>query len=199
MSMTKNEQKLLNVIEYFITEKGYSPTYDDMAQAMGLSNRSSIVRYVKGLQSKGHIRIPEGKRKSVELIGQQFTLPLVGKVAAGQPLDAYEVLESIDVHSLIDAPNQYLLQISGDSMKECGIIDGDLVLIKKQEIARDGQIVVALIDNREATIKEFKVNSNNTVSLIPHNIDLETQVYPIDKISVQGIYQGVRFDKTFLQ
>jgi len=83
-------------------------------------------------------------------------------------------------------------------MKECGMIDGDLVLIKKQEIARDGQIVVALIDNREATIKEFKVNSDNTVSLIPHNIDLETQVYPIDKVSVQGIYQGVRFDKTFL-
>ena len=199
MTMTKNEQKALNIIEYYITEKGYSPTYEDISQAMGLSNRSSIVRYVKNLQEKGYIRIPEGKRKAIEIIGQQFTLPLVGTVAAGQPLEAYEVLEHLDVHTLIDAPNQYLLQVSGESMKEAGIIDGDLVLIKKQEIARNGQIVVALIDNREATLKEFQINDNDTISLLPHNVDLKTQIYPIGRVSVQGIYQGVRFDKSFLQ
>tara|TARA_R110002167_G_scaffold354996_1_gene569108 strand:+ start:175 stop:774 length:600 start_codon:yes stop_codon:yes gene_type:complete len=198
MSLTNNEQKVLNIIEYFISEKGHSPTYDEIAQAMGLSNRSSVVRYVKNLQEKNHLRIPEGKRKSIEIIGQQLTLPLIGTVAAGQPLEAYEVLQNIDIHSLIEAPNQYLLEVSGESMIDAGIIDGDLVLIKKQEIARNGQIVVALIDNREATLKEIQMNTNDTVSLIPHNMDLKTQIYPMDRVSVQGVYQGARFDKTFL-
>tara|TARA_R110002167_G_scaffold202049_1_gene405777 strand:+ start:6342 stop:6938 length:597 start_codon:yes stop_codon:yes gene_type:complete len=196
--LTNKEQEAFQIIETYIQNNSHSPTYDDIASEMGLKNRSSIVRYINGLQDKGYIRVPEGKRKSIEILGQQSTLPLVGTIAAGQPLEAYETIEQVDLHSFLELPNQYLLEVKGSSMQKCGIQCGDLVLIKKQEIAREGQIVVALIDNGEATLKEFAINKDNTVSLIPHSDEHEVQIYPMDRVSIQGVYQGLRIDKSYM-
>ncbi len=203
--LNNKEQQVLNIIQSFQAENGYSPTFSDIAEALNLKSKATVSYYIKALKEKGYIHIPKGKRKHIEIIDQTdngqhnlLHLPLVGTIAAGLPLEAYEVIETIDLSELLNMPDRYLLKISGNSMQESGILDGDLVLIQKQHIARNGQIVVALIDEKEATLKEFKMQDNKTVTLIPHNEDLPPMIYPAHRVSIQGVYLGMRLDRSFL-
>ena len=202
--LNNKEQQVLNIIQTFQTKNGYSPTFSDIATALNLKSKATVSYYIKALKEKGYIHIPEGKRKHIEIINHDnhhsnlLHLPLVGTIAAGLPLEAYEVIETIDLSDLLNMPNRYLLKISGSSMQDSGILDNDLVLIQKQHIARNGQIVVALIDEKEATLKEFKMQDNKTVTLIPHNKDLPPMIYPAHRVSIQGVYLGMRLDRSFL-
>ena len=194
------EKKILDIIKQYQSDKGYSPTFETIAKILGIRSKSTIHRYITALKQKGYIYIPEKKRKYIEVLeqAQDYYLPLVGTIAAGKPLEAYEVIENIDMSSIIKTKDRYLLKISGDSMKDSGILDGDLVLIQKQQIARAGQIVVALIDQTEATLKEFRMQQNSLVTLIPHNETFQTMSYSADRVSIQGVYLGLRFDKSCL-
>ena len=194
--LTEKEKRVLEVIENFIHEKGYSPTLEVIAQTLNYSNRASVVRYVKNLQDKGYLRKPDGKNKSIALAeeGQQYCLPLVGKIAAGLPLEACEVLKRIDFKEVLSTPDQFFFEISGDSMKDIGIVDGDYVLMKKQQLAKPGSIVAAIIDEGEATLKEFHYNDDNTITLKSYNDDYTDQVYPAERVNIFAIYTGARFD-----
>ena len=194
------EKKILDIIKQYQSENGYSPTFEAIAKMLGIRSTSTIHRYISALKQKGYIYIPEKKRKVIEVVQQtkDYCLPLVGTIAAGKPLEAYEVIENVDMLPIVKAKDRYLLKISGDSMKDSGILDGDLVLIQKQNVAREGQIVVALIDQTEATLKEFRMQHSSLVTLIPHNEALQPMMYAADRISIQGIYLGLRFDKSCL-
>ncbi|MBK2124855.1 transcriptional repressor LexA [Fangia hongkongensis] len=200
--LTNKEKQTLEIIKAFIENEGYSPTFEQIADKLGVKAKSTVSHYVRALKEKNYIHIPEGKRKCIELIEQanDYALPLVGTIAAGSPLEAYEVIESVDLGGLISTKehDRYLLKISGESMKDIGILDGDLVLIQKQQVARDGQIVVALIDDSEATLKEFKMQNNNTVLLVAHNNAIAPMIYPADRVKIQGVYLGLRFSKNYL-
>ncbi|WP_119342590.1 transcriptional repressor LexA [Facilibium subflavum] len=196
--LTKREQQVLEIIQDFAYQEEV-PTLNDIAHKLGIKSKGSVHYYIQSLEKKGYIETPKGKRKHIKVLkSSRLLLPLVGTIAAGQPLQAYEVIETIDFSSLIQTNDRYLLKISGDSMKDSGILDGDLVLIQKQSIARDGQIVVALIDNEEATLKEFVMQDKSTVALIPHNDELTPMLYSASRIKIQGVYLGVRFDKSYL-
>ncbi len=197
--LTRKEKQVLDIIENFIEKHHYSPTFEEIAHALGIKSKSTIFTYIKSLKEKNYIYIPEGKRKHIELIKNENThsLPLIGTIAAGQPLDAYEVIDSVNMQNLMKTKDRYLLKISGDSMIDSGIMDGDLVLIQRQQIAKDGQIVVALVDDSEATLKEFRMQSDTSVALIPHNKEMPPMIYPANRISIQGIYLGLRFDRSF--
>jgi len=197
--LTDKEQQVLEVIKQYKLQHGSSPTFDDIACALGLKSKSTAHYYIQSLKKKKYIYIPDGKRKDITILKHSaMSLPFLGSIAAGNPLEAYEVIESIDLSSLIQTKDRYLLKVCGDSMIESGIIDGDLVLIQKQSIARSGQIIVALVDDQQATLKEFHIKDNNMVALIPHNKDLETMVYPAHRITIQGVYLGARFDRSYI-
>jgi repressor LexA len=183
-------------VEDFIHNKGYSPTLEMIAQSLNYNNRASVIRFVKSLQDKQYLKKPDGKNKSIQLAdeGQQYCLPLVGKIAAGLPLEACEVLRQIDLKNMLDTPDQFFFEVSGDSMQDIGIVDGDFVLMKKQQLAKPGSIVAAIIDDGEATLKEFYYNNNNTVTLKSYNQAYKDMIYPAERVNIFAIYTGARFD-----
>ena len=198
--LTDKEQQVLDAIDKYQRENKCSPTFEDVAALLGLKSKSTAHYHIKSLKEKGYVHIPEGRRKHIEIVKgvNDFNIPLVGTIAAGLPLDAYEVIESVDLSAMVSAKDRYLLKISGESMKDSGIMDGDLVLIQKQQLARDGQIVVALVDEKEATLKEFRMQNSTSVALIPHNDAMQPMVYPASRVTIQGVYLGLRLDRNYI-
>ena len=194
--LTEKENNVLKVVEDYVHNKGYCPTLENIAQSLNYSNRASVIRFVKSLQDKGYLRKPDHKSRAITLSeeGEQFCLPLMGKIAAGKPLEACEVLKRIDFKDVMTTPDQFFFEISGDSMKDMGIVDGDYVLMKKQQLAKPGSIVAAIIDEGEATLKEFHYNDDNTITLKSYNDAYADQVYPAERVNIFAIYTGARFD-----
>ena len=129
---------------------------------------------------------------SLEIIEEdEDCLPLIGKIAAGQPIEAIETHESINLNTMFIGKNRYLLRVSGDSMIGDNICDGDYIICEQCDTARDGIIVVALIDQQEATLKRIFRNENGTVTLVPSNPELSPMVYPADRVTIQGSFIGL--------
>ena len=116
-------------------------------------------------------------------------LPLVGRIAAGRPIEAISDQKEINFSDLLLGPDRYVLEVKGDSMIEAGIFDGDLVIIRHAETANDGDIVVALIDGEEATLKRLRKHGSR-VELIPANRHLASMVYPTERVQIQGVIAG---------
>lgn len=176
-------KKFLNFIQRFTLINGQSPSYEEIMATLGFGSLGTVNWYVKTLEEKGHlsrIKGPNGKRALILNQNESDTitkarLPLLGLIAAGEPIEALENSEMIDVPPSLLHPDHYVLQVKGDSMIEEQIHDGDFIVAKKTNIARSGQIVVALI-NGEATLKCYVLNSNG-VELHPRN-----PKFPIIKI-----------------
>ena len=176
-------KKFLNFIQRFTLINGQSPSYEEIMATLGFGSLGTVNWYVKTLEEKGHlsrIKGPNGKRALILNPNEKHTtikarLPLLGLIAAGEPIEALENPEMIDVPPSLLHPDHYVLQVKGDSMIEEQIHDGDFIVAKKTNIARSGQIVVALI-NGEATLKCYVPNSNG-VELHPRN-----PKFPIIKI-----------------
>lgn len=176
-------KKFLNFIQRFTLINGQSPSYEEIMATLGFGSLGTVNWYVKTLEEKGHlsrIKGPNGKRALILNQNESDTmkkarLPLLGLIAAGEPIEALENSEMIDVPPSLLHPDHYVLQVKGDSMIEEQIHDGDFIVAKKTNIARSGQIVVALI-NGEATLKCYVPNSNG-VELHPRN-----PKFPIIKI-----------------
>ena len=176
-------KKFLNFIQRFTLINGQSPSYEEIMATLGFESLGTVNWYVKTLEEKGHlsrIKGPNGKRALILNQNESDTmtkahLPLLGLIAAGEPIEALENSEMIDVPPSLLHPDHYVLQVKGDSMIEEQIHDGDFIVAKKTNIARSGQIVVALI-NGEATLKCYVPNSNG-VELHPRN-----PKFPIIKI-----------------
>jgi repressor LexA len=176
-------KKFLNFIQRFTLINGQSPSYEEIMETLGFGSLGTVNWYVKTLEEKGHlsrIKGPNGKRALILNQEENHTttkarLPLLGLIAAGEPIEALENPEMIDVPPSLLHPDHYVLQVKGDSMIEEQIHDGDFIVAKKTNIARPGQIVVALI-NGEATLKCY-VPSGNGVELHPRN-----PKFPIIKI-----------------
>ena len=176
-------KKFLDFIQRSILVNGQSPSYEEIMTSLGFGSLGTVNWYVKTLEKKGHIsRIkgPNGKRALIlnqneDLKTTISRLPLLGLIAAGEPIEALENPEMVDVPPSLLHPDHYVLQVKGDSMIEEHIHDGDFIIAKKTNIARSGQIVVAII-NGEATLKCY-VPNNNGIELHPRNPN-----FPIIKI-----------------
>ena len=188
--MTPKQRKVYEFIRDYIRTYGYSPSYDEIRERFNLRSYNSVQKYLKQLEAKGFIRSPWGNMKrALELVEQApraLSIPLLGTVAAGKPIEAIEVSEEIEVpEGFLSGDGHFILKVKGDSMVADGINDGDLVVVKKQKTAESGQTVVALIDG-EVTIKRF-YRRGHKVELVPANDALAPILVDGDRVELEGV------------
>ncbi len=188
------EKRILNFIHAFIIKHGHSPTLVEIGKAVEINSKGTIHRYVQNLRNKGMLAAPErgwrGIRLADDALSNSTTLPLVGRIAAGQPIEAVQNQEEINLSEMFVGKDRFALQIKGDSMIDIGILDGDIVVIEPRSTAEFGDIIVALIDNEDATLKRFKKLKNGRIELSPENQDLQPMIYDAVRVKIQGILVG---------
>jgi repressor LexA len=191
--LTGLEEKILQCITRYITQNGRSPTLDEIGQLLEIKSKGTIHRYVKSLIDKGHLQRSGRNWRGLRLAGKQnrrlTILPLAGRIAAGKPIEAISEQYEINFSEMLLGPGRYVLEVQGDSMIDAGILDGDLVIVRETQTADNGDIVVALIDNNEATLKRLR-KKGKQVELIPDNQSMTPMVYLADRINIQGVVVG---------
>lgn len=212
--LTAKQHQLLTFIQSRLESGGVSPSFEEMKDALDLRSKSGVHRLISALEERGFIRRLPNRARALEVVrpadgaavsptrpappsapsmpaNDVVEIPLHGRIAAGQPIEALEEQATIPVPAvLLGSGDHYALEVSGDSMVEAGILDGDYALVKKSEEAREGQIVVALIDEHEATLKYFR-REGNMVRLDPANRDYPIQRYSPGQVRVQGTLSGL--------
>jgi repressor LexA len=181
LSLTKRQREIFDFIKRYSSEHGYPPTVRDIGKAIGLTSSSTVHAHLSNLEKLGLVRRDPTKPRALELLGEAAKkvvpgpsgLPLVGRVAAGSPILAEEnVEEYVEVPQLAGGEDgEYILRVRGDSMKDAGILDGDFVVVQRQETANNGEIVVALV-GEEATVKRYFRESDH-IRLQPENEAME--------------------------
>jgi len=192
--LTSQEQKTLQFIRNYLAQYGYAPKFKKIGMAIGVSSHGTIHRYVQSLEDKGYIDRVKGNSRGMSLVDLPLvsppTIPLAGKIASGFPIEAIEDQQELNLAEMFMGPELFALRVTGDSMMDAGILDEDYVIIKKQPVANDGDIVVAMIDKAEATLKRFKRRGEAQVALIPENQDMEPMIYPAERVSIHGVLVG---------
>lgn len=195
-SLTKRQKQVLDFINDFGIDYGYAPTFREIGKKFGLSSPATIHAHIKNLEKKGYLKLSYNRPRSLELVSetvnlsQAYLLKLSGLITAGQPIEAVEEYEAIAVpFDLVNDPaNSYVLKVKGSSMVEDGILDGDLVVVERNPSPKDGDIVVALLDNAYATLKRFYREAKR-IRLEPANKNFKP-IYSSDPL-IQGIVKGV--------
>ncbi len=191
--LTGLEEKILQCITRYITQNGRSPTLDEIGQLLEIRSKGTIHRYVKSLIDKGHLQRSGRNWRGLRLAGEQnrrlTILPLAGRIAAGKPIEAISEQYEINFSEMLLGPGRYVLEVQGDSMIDAGILDGDLVIVRETQSADNGDIIVALIDNNEATLKRLR-KKGNQVELIPDNQSMTPMIYSADRINIHCVVVG---------
>jgi len=194
MLLTDTQRAVLSFIQRYITIHGVSPKLQEIAEDIGISSRGVAHRYVQALADAGFLSIDKGRHRGIRLLKeraqQENTLPLLGKIAAGKPIEAIAGEDEINLTDFFGR-NNFAIRVQGNSMIDAGILDGDIVVIEFCETANDGDIVVALIDEQETTLKRFKrSNHGRFIQLIPENTEMKTMVYDANRVRIQGVLVG---------
>lgn len=194
-NLTARQEKVLQLIKNYAEDTGYPPTRAEIARILGYKSANAAEEHIKALARKGAIEVIPGASRGIKLIEPQQGIPLVGRVAAGSPILATEHIEDYCQlpHSFFTPQADYLLRVNGMSMKDAGILDGDLLAVHSTQQVRNGQIVVARIED-EVTVKRFKrVGNRAQVELWPENPDFE--VIKVDlrdqQFTIEGLSVGV--------
>lgn len=191
--LTPLEQRILGFIRGFIARQGYGPTLLEIGTAMGIQSKGTVHRYVQALRDKGHLARTERGWRGIRLArppSHATTLPLAGRIAAGRPIEAIPQQEEIDLGAMFLGENRYALQVRGDSMIGVGILDGDTIIVERSDTANDGDIVVALVDTEETTLKRLRRLANGEIELIPENPSMSPMRYTADRVCIQGVLVG---------
>ncbi|HWU43991.1 MAG TPA: transcriptional repressor LexA [Bdellovibrio sp.] len=227
-NLTPKEKSVLEFIEDHILSSGVSPSYQEIKDHFGLASFNSVQNYLKQLTSKGYISNPQNQKRAIQVLhsasavqehlqtkvstttgsprtkllqarDEILSLPLLGKVAAGHPIEAFKFDEFVDVPpSMIRNPSKsFALKVQGDSMIEDGIFDEDIILVQEQKSASNGDIVVATVDN-EATVKRFYLrakpdssDTNKLVELRPSNSAMKSMWFSPEEVEIRGILVGL--------
>ena len=211
--LTAKQRELLLFIDDRLKDSGVSPSFDEMREALDLKSKSGVHRLISALEERGFIRRLPNRARALEVVklpearpsatvtairpvapapaNDTLEIPLHGRIAAGTPIEALQGSESFAVPAALLGPGEhYALEVAGDSMVEEGILDGDFALIRKVDSARDGEIVVALIDNEEATLKTYR-REGRMIRLDPANSRYEAQRYEENRVQIQGRLAGL--------
>jgi repressor LexA len=211
--LTRKQHELLCYIDGHLRETGVSPSFEEMKDALDLKSKSGVHRLISALEERGFIRRLPNRARALEVMKMPeakgagasapvsppaaansndiVELPLHGRIAAGTPIEALQGTETLPVPAALLGPGEhYALEVAGDSMVEEGILDGDYALIRKTDVARDGEIVVALVNNEEATLKTFR-REGTMIRLDPANRRYDPQRYRPDQVVVQGKLAGL--------
>ncbi len=194
MQLTKQQTRVYSYLETYLRRKGRPPSYQEIQDYFGFGSLNSVVKHLKQLERKGYLESPWGNQKRafrlLPLRTTAATIPFLGRVAAGAPIEAVDIPEAVEVpESLLAGGNNFALQVQGESMIDEGIRDGDVLIIRKQDHADNGQTVVAQIEG-EATIKKF-YQRDGRVELRPANEELKPLVVPAEKVEIIGVVVGL--------
>lgn len=186
--MTPRQLEVLRCIEEFTDRKGYAPTLQELADRLRVS-KITVLSHLRRLEKDRHIRRGPYRRRGIELLTRTRRLPVVGRIAAGKPLQALAHPEDLDLLGILKEPREYFaLEVRGDSMTGDGILDGDYVIAERRDTAENGQTVVALLEDGTATLKRF-YREGNRVRLQPANPALAPLV--VDRVRIQGVVVGI--------
>ncbi|TCI24564.1 transcriptional repressor LexA [Exiguobacterium sp. SH5S4] len=198
--MSARQQQILDFIKAEVRTKGYPPSVREIGEAVGLASSSTVHGHLDRLEKRGLIRRDKTKPRALEVLSEDspsieeretvMYVPVIGKVTAGTPITAIENVEEhfpLPAH-IVGSDNVYMLSVSGDSMINAGILDGDRVLVRQQNTADNGEIVVAMTDEGEATVKRIYKEASK-VRLQPENDELEAMYF--DNVSILGKVIGV--------
>jgi repressor LexA len=211
--LTRKQSELLTYIQARLAESGISPSFEEMKEALALKSKSGVHRLISALEERGFIRRLPNRARALEILrmpdaqagaaaqsrspsapsaaNDVIDLPLHGRIAAGMPIEALEGQTTLPVPAALLGPGEhYALEVAGDSMVDEGILDGDYALIRKTDTARDGEIVVALIDDNEATLKTYR-KEGQMVRLDPANRRYDPQRYRPEQVRIQGRLSGL--------
>ena len=200
--LTFQQEKLLKFIIDYQKQNNITPSFDEMKDGLDLKSKSGIHRIVSALEERGYIKKLNNRARAIEIIknvnlidtqsgknkNNIISIPILGKIAAGLPIEAIsDNTNYIELpETLLKKGEYFILNVEGDSMIEAGIFDGDQVVIRKANDANNGEIVVALIDNNEATLKRI-FKRGQQVALQPENSNYKTVIYGPDRIQIQGV------------
>ncbi len=212
--LTRKQHELLTYIHEHLAANGVSPSFEEMKEALELKSKSGVHRLISALEERGFIRRLPNRARALEVMrmpdvkagiastpkpparvpeaaNDVIELPLHGRIAAGMPIEAMEGQSTLPVPAALLGPGEhYALEVAGDSMVEEGILDGDYALVRKTDVARDGEIVVALINNEEATLKTFR-REGQMIRLDPANRNYDPQRYRPEQVQIQGKLAGL--------
>ncbi|HEY0325731.1 MAG TPA: transcriptional repressor LexA [Allosphingosinicella sp.] len=214
--LTRKQHELLLYIHKRLGETGVSPSFEEMKEALDLKSKSGVHRLISALEERGFIRRLPNRARALEVLrmpeasvtgaaandgggavrtpepaNDVLDIPLHGRIAAGTPIEALQGQDTLPVPAALLGPGEhYALEVAGDSMVEVGILDGDYALVRKTDVARDGEIVVALINNEEATLKTFR-REGQMIRLDPANRQYDPQRYQPAQIQIQGKLAGL--------
>ncbi len=198
MALTRRQREILDFIEGFVRFRGYSPSFEEIAENFGYRSLATVHEHLSNLQEKGYIRKNYNESRSIELVETELKiaaveLPLQGAVAAGYPIEAIQDEECVCVPEDMIAGStaeHYVLRVRGDSMIDEQIRDGDYVIVQSRDTAYDGEMVIALVDGENATMKKL-YREGAHVRLQPANPDLTPMYFEADRIANQGVVIGV--------
>ena len=196
LPLTKRQREILDYLSDFIQQHGYAPSLEEIGRRFNLSSLATVHKHLTNLQDKGFIKRAWNRSRSVELVptrlgGRALELPLLGYVAAGAPIEAVPGTETIAVpEEMVGRRETYVLRVKGSSMIDEQIRDGDYVIVEDRKSADNGEMVIALLDGQEVTLKKF-YREQERVRLQPANPTMEPLLVPPDQVQIQGVVVGV--------
>ncbi|MDQ2925886.1 MAG: transcriptional repressor LexA [Acidobacteriota bacterium] len=196
MAITRRQKEVIDFLSGFTTRHGYSPSYEEIAAGLGLNSLATVHKHVTNLQAKGMLQRAHNRSRSIDVLPQRSPkksydrLPLLGRIAAGKPVEAIETAESISLSDIVGNREVFALEVRGDSMRDEHIVSGDYVLVERTRVAREGEIVVALIDGTDATLKRF-YREGNLIRLQPSNTEMAPIYAQAANVSIQGKVLGI--------
>jgi repressor LexA len=197
MALTRRQKELMDFLSQFIRQHGYSPSYEEIAAGMGLASLATVHKHVQALETKQYLRRNYNHSRSLE-VSERFlkeqklsqpsaeTIPLLGRIAAGVPVEAIPTPETLHFSDFAGDENTFALEVRGDSMIEDHICSGDFVLIEKSATAKAGEIVVALVNGSEATLKRYYPEADGRIRLQPANSSMAAIYVDAETLQIQG-------------
>ncbi|MBV8841772.1 MAG: transcriptional repressor LexA [Bryobacterales bacterium] len=199
MALTRRQKEFMDFLDGFLKQHGYSPSYEELADGLKLASLATIHKHITALTSKQYLRRGFNQSRSLEITdkyyqeqrsrggpGPAFEIPLLGRIAAGAPVEQFERQDTLSFADFAANPETYALQVRGESMIEDHICNGDYVLVQRAAEAHDGEIVVALVDGAETTLKRFYSEPGDQVRLQPANAAMQPIFVPRSAITIQG-------------
>lgn len=202
MAITKRQRQVYDFIADFVQRNNFNPSYQEIGDGLGLSSLATVHKHVTNLEKKGllnrdHNRSrsidllpPKGRMKQAMSVNTGMVLPLLGRIAAGQPIEAIERPETISLADFVRSKEVFVLEVRGDSMQDEAILSGDYVLVEKTKIAHNGDIVVALVEGSDATLKRF-YREGDKIRLQPSNARMKPIMVHAKDVDIQGRVIGV--------
>jgi len=200
MAVTRRQHEVYTFIQRFVQEHGYSPSFEEIGEGLGLSSLATVHKHITNLEKKGLLKRDYNRSRSIDVIpprgkarqsvAQPVTLPLLGRIAAGRPVETFEQPESISLNDFTRSNDVFVLEVRGDSMQDEHIVEGDYVIVERSNTAHNGEIVVALVSGAETTLKRF-YKEGERIRLQPANAAMAPIIVPAQDVQVQGRVVGV--------